>query len=367
MLAGLLATPSAMAGPQVPIDLRWEAPPGCPQEGDVRDLIQKLLGAGRHDNQLHAEGTITKTDRRFRLELVVHVRDLVGTRGIESKSGEDLAGASAVEMGLLVQSVEAAATPIPNGALPATSPSIRGPGNSASRSDGSKGSSSPETNDASPTKRSPDSVKADGKADAQGEAKAETPPEGYQRPWRVLVQAPLLALGVGPLPPPALGVGLSLGFAYAHWQVQLQGVSWQRQHVAATAFPGYGADVDRIAAAMWACRELRLFRFGFSPCFTAGMDRVSASGTGRSIVASQQHAIGANAGVGAQGRLYLAGWIRLLAAVGGEIELVRPQISIAGLGPLDPNPAAAPPAPSTPIYRFAPAAFTATLGLEWTL
>jgi hypothetical protein len=367
MLLGLLATVPAMAGPQVPIDLRWEAPPGCPQESDVRERIQKLLGSSRHDNQLRAEGTITKMDRRFRLELVVHVRELVGTRSIESSSCEDLAGAAAVEMGLLVHSAEAVAIPIPNEGVPATSSSAGGPGTSASRSDGTRGSSPPGTNSASPIKRPVDSVKADGNAEAQGEAKEETPPVESQRPWRVLFQAPLVALGVGPLPAPALGGGLALGFAYAPWQLQLQGLSWRRQNVAATAFPGYGADVDRIAAAMWACREFRLVPFGFSSCLTAGMDRVSASGTGRSIVASQQHALGANAGVGAQGRLYLASWLRLLVAVKGEIVLVRPQISIAGLGPLDPNPQAEPPAPPTPVYRFAPAAFSATLGLEWAL
>jgi hypothetical protein len=142
---------------------------------------------------------------------------------------------------------------------------------------------------------------------------------------------------------------------------------WQRQNVPASGFPGYGADVDRIAAALWACREYRLSWFGLSPCLVAGMERVSARGTGRHVVASPQHAIGASAGAGVQGRVYLARWIRLLAAVGGEVELVRPQILIDGLGPLDPDPLAEPPAPPTRVYRFAPAALTVALGLEWAL
>ena len=58
------------------------------------------------------------------------------------------------------------------------------------------------------------------------------------------------------------------------------------------------------------------------------------------------------AGAAIQGRLYLASWIRLLAAVGGQVELSRPRISIKGLGS---------------VYQFAPAALTLALGLEWIL
>jgi hypothetical protein len=46
MLLGLLATApeTAWAEAQPSIDLRWEAPPGCPQESDVRDRIQNASG-----------------------------------------------------------------------------------------------------------------------------------------------------------------------------------------------------------------------------------------------------------------------------------------------------------------------------------
>jgi hypothetical protein len=111
MILGLLTTAPAMAEPPPSLDIRWDAPPGCPQETDVRDRLQRLLGSGRHSSQLRAEGTITRIDRRFRLDLVVRVRDLVGTRSIESNACEDLAGAAAVELGLLIHSTEAAINP----------------------------------------------------------------------------------------------------------------------------------------------------------------------------------------------------------------------------------------------------------------
>ena len=52
ILLGLLVTTPAAAEPQPSIDMRWEAPPGCPQESDVRDRIQRLVGSGRHDSQV---------------------------------------------------------------------------------------------------------------------------------------------------------------------------------------------------------------------------------------------------------------------------------------------------------------------------
>ncbi len=356
MLLGLFATVTAMADPQPPIDIHWEAPPACPQESDVRDRLEKLLGSGRHDSHLRAEGTITRIDRRFRLDLVVRVRDLVGTRSIESNACEDLAGAAAVELGLLIHSAEATSEPNRPGTQTPSLPPAPGAEPSSSRSDGTASSSRSDGTEAHPAPgtvarpatRVPDGAKSESKA-AESEAKEQPPSEKSQRAWHALVQAPVLELGVGPLPQPARGIGLSLGLEYANWQLQFQGLSWQRQSI---SVPGYGANIDRVSAAFWGCRELRRSWFGFSPCLTVGMERVSATGTGPNIAPSTQHAMEMTAGAGFQSRIHMATWLSLFAAVGGQIELSRPQISVNGLGS---------------VYQFAPAAFVAALGLEWIL
>jgi len=359
ILLGLLATSTAMAEPQPSIDIRWEAPPDCPQESDVRDRIQKLLGSGRHDSHLRAEGTITRIDRRFRLDLVVRVRDFVGTRSIESSSCEDLAGAAAVELGLLIHSTEAALEPSRPGTPPQELSPVRGSEPSSSRSDGTDVHPSQGTSDTSPTVGAPNGGKSPSKTEAESEEREQPPSMESQRAWHALVQAPILELGVGPLPQPARGIGLSLGLEYASWQLQLKGISWQRQNVPAPGKPGYGADVDRVGTAFWGCRELRSSWFGLSPCVTVGVERVSATGTGLATERTQQ-AFGATLGAGAQGRVYLASWLRLLMAVGGQIELSRPQISIDGVG-----------APYTSerfeMFRFAPAALSVAVGVEWIL
>ena len=352
MLLGLLATAPAMAEAQPSINLRWEAPAGCPQESDVRDRIQNLLGSGRQSSHLRAEGTIARVDKRFRLDLVVRVRELVGTRSIESSSCEDLAGAAAVEIGLLVHSAEAAAEPIRPSTQPQTSSPGQGSEPSRSRSSGTDSRSSQKTSDTSPPEKASNGGKSESKTEDARAAEEQPPFVESQRAWHGLMQVPVVELGVGPLPQPARAIGLSLGIEYASWQLQLQGRSWQRQNVPAPGWPGYGADIDRMGATFWGCREFRASWVGFSPCLTVGMERVSAGGTGRNIAASTQHAMGMTAGTGIQGRLYLASWLRLLATVGGQVELSRPQISMKGVGS---------------VYQFAPAALSVAFGLEWIL
>jgi hypothetical protein len=255
-----------------------------------------------------------------------------------------------VEIALLVHSADAAPEPGRPVTQPQTSPPVRG--SEPSRSNGTDSRASQRTSDTSPTERASNGGKPESKTEAESEATVQPPSVAPQRAWHVLVQAPVLELGIGPLPQPDRGIGLSLGLEYANWQLQLKGISWQRQGVPEPGFPGYGADVDRLGVAFWGCREFRGSWVGFSPCLTAGMERVSASGTGRNIAPSTQHAIGMTAGAGIQGRLYLASWVRLLTTVGGQVELSRPEISMKGVGS---------------VYQFAPAALSVAVGLEWIL
>jgi len=368
LLLGLLAPAPVMAEAQPPIDLRWEAPPGCPQESDVRDRIQTLLGAARPSGPLRAEGTITRLDKVFRLDLVVRVRNLVGTRHIESNSCNGLAGAAAVELGLLIHSVEVALDPnrrstqaepaqAEQGEEPSSLPSLPSLPSGAPNA-----RPSPETNNANPAVRSANDTKSKREADIAKAAEAESTKVEAPRTWHALVQVPIVELDVGPLPKSSRGIGLSLGLEYAHWQLQLKGISWQRQNVPAPGFPGYGADVDRIGVASWGCREFRSVWFGLSPCITVGLERVSATGAGPNVAKGTRQLFEMSVGAGAQGRIYVASWLRLVVAAGGQIQLSRPQLSVAGAQPaayLEPY--------GFEVYRFAPAVGSIAVGLEWIL
>jgi hypothetical protein len=356
----LLASPVIAQQPPSPVDIRWQAPAGCPQEGDVRDRIRKLLGSKRPDSPLRAEGTIARTDGRFHLDLVVHAGDLVGTRSIEATSCDDLAGAAAVQLGLLIHSAEAAGEPNrasePSYTGAPTSPATGSSGSSGARSAGTAGQTRQDNTPTRSSDREQDSAKRENKPDLDREVEREekrpSPEADTPRSWHILLQAPLLLLSVGPLPKPSLGAGLALGFEQSGWQWQLQAGSWRRQNLPATELDVYGADVDRVSANVWACRELRYDWLGFSPCLTIGGERLSVRGTGRDIQPTTQTAFGATVGAGAQARIYPATWLSLFLAASAQIELSRPEISIKGIGPVE---------------NFAPVALFVAFGLEWIL
>jgi hypothetical protein len=341
----------------------------------VRGRIQRILGSGRHDSPLRAEGTVTRIDTRYRLELVVHVGEVTGTRSLTSKSCDDLAGAAAVEIALLVHSVETTAAPRRTDTEPLAAPPASGAEASPSTSGAQTAPTAPSTSAPSPDtrastieRREPEN-KTETKTKTKDEAEDETarevptaPIEEEPRSWHVLVQVPGVALGIGHLPSRSVGLGASLGLEYDRWQLQLHGRAWQGQSIAVSGFPGYVVDIDRMGASLWSCRESRFAWLGLSPCLAASVDRISGTGTGSGLVSTPQTKLGVSLGVGVQGRIHLASFLRLLATVAGEVELLRPEIVIDQLGRLAPGKQSTP-----PIYRFAPAALTATLSLEWAL
>ena len=326
----LVATPvRAQTGPA--IELAWQAPPGCPQQSDVRDRIQKLAGTPRPtDNRLSADGVISQTDDgHFRLELVVRTGGLVGGRSIDSKSCKDLAGAAAIALALLLRSPE----PFSKGELN----ELEAP--------------NAETGAAGLAPLAPAAPAAPPPARAR---RAEVPPPvaDSSRGWHVRLEAPLFVLGAGAMPHPSYGFALGAGASVGTWRFSLVAAEWLRQSLSAERFPGYGAELDHQSATLSLCRAIRSQLFEVAPCLTATLERVVARGTGNHITARSESATWLAPGAGAQGRLYLASWFSLLAVIGGEVEVSRPQISIDGIGN---------------IGQLGPAAFTVTVGSEWIL
>jgi hypothetical protein len=311
-------------------------------------------------------------DTRYRLELVVHVGEVTGTRSLTSKSCDDLAGAAAVEIALLVHSVETTSAPrrvdteqptAPPASGAEASPSTSSAQTASTAPSASTSAASPDTRASTIERKEPETkIKAETETESVREAPAAAPIEEDPRNWHVLVQVPGVAVGIGHLPSRSVGIGASLGLEYDRWQLQLHGRAWRGQSIAVPGFPGYVVDIDRMGASLWSCRESRFAWFGLSPCLAASVDRISATGTGSGLVSTPQTKLGVSLGAGLQGRIHLASFLRLLATVAGEVELLRPEIVIDQLGRLVPGKQSTP-----PIYRFAPAALTATLSLEWAL
>jgi hypothetical protein len=330
-LSVLLLTQAALAQTSSGGDLRWEAPSACPQQSDVRERIQKLVGSQKPaDNRLSADGAITETDDgRFHLKLVLHVGSLVGERALESKSCRDLAGAAAVTIALLMRSAE----PLSARDLELAVPS------------------------AEPDKPRPAPANVDVKASPPA------PPARSARSVRALLQAPLVVLSLGPLSRPSLGLALGVGVSFESWRFSLELAEWLRQKLPAKEVLSYSfaAEVDRRTASLWACHAFRSPPFEVAPCITMSLQHISAQGTGDHIQPHTRESTWLAPGAGAQAQLYLASWFSLIAGVNGEIEAARPQISLAGINGITSSNV------SDEIGRVAPGAVTIMLGSEWIL
>jgi hypothetical protein len=320
-------------------DLTWKAPAGCPQQAEVRQRIDTLVGAAKPmKDPLRAEGSITQTeDARFRLKLVVRSGELVGERNIESASCADLAGAAAVTLGLLLRSEEPLGdlADLPSqGSAAATEPSSPAP---APRESG---------------ETQPERGEDENRSEEGASPSARDAGDSSAGAFHGLVQAPLVALSLGPLPEPSFGLGLAGGVSFANWRFLFEGQKWWEQSIAAEDFPGFGADVERITGTVRGCRELRWQRFAVAPCLTLSIEHVAVSGTGPGLVPSSQGATWLAPGAGVQGLLPLTSWLSLVASIDGRIEASRPQITIEGLGE---------------VTQLGAGAVTVIVGSEWIL
>jgi hypothetical protein len=140
-------------------------------------------------------------------------------------------------------------------------------------------------------------------------------------------------------------VGLEGGF----WSLRLLGQWFATQAVAAPVQP-YGADVKRLAAALWGCWDLHHGAWTFSPCLEASVTHLQATGYGPFLRPATQSEASFGAGGGAIGRLQASRWMSLLVSAGVQVELTRPRIVLGTIGT---------------VRQLAPVSATVQLGPEW--
>jgi hypothetical protein len=364
-LSGWFVSASAFGQPAGALTLRWEAPAGCPQQSEVKSRIRKLSGSSHSSaTVLEAEGTITQTgSTRFHLKLVTRSGNLVGERNLDATSCENLSGAAAVSLALLLRSEEplragdlsgqpSSATEL--GGAQQTEPSSADANLGKLPENGKQPERSP-ANDSPAAKRSPVSKSpfvAAPEADPDTVQRPIKPPPRTPRTWQLRAQLPLATLSFGPLPDPSWGVAFAGGVSFDSWRISLGGTAWRRQDVASEQAPGYGAEVARLTGSFRACQALTHSTFEVAPCLVLSLEHISARGTGGDITARSEQATWLGVGPGAQGRLYLASWFSLLLGVDAQFQTARPVISIGGVGNLG---------------QLGSAAFVTTLGSEWIL
>jgi hypothetical protein len=304
------------------VQLSWHAPAGCPGVEDVRARIRELAGdATATDTPLRAEATVVRSSiGRWQLKLIVHADELVGVRELDANACEDLAAATAVNLALLL-----GATPPPMAAV-APAPAI--------------------APDARVTSAPPPRPALAARPPASAE------PDDPRRSLHALLQLPLLAASIGPLPRPSWGAALAAGIQLQQWRVFVAGGAWLRQQLTAASASDTGAHVDRIELGVRACYAFSFARFELAPCAALSLQHIWARGEGGRVSARTAQASWLGPALGAQARLALTDWFGLVAQLDAQLQTARPRIAIDGVGR---------------VGQLGPAAFTFWVGSEWIL
>jgi hypothetical protein len=316
---------------ELPIELSWRAPPECPQREVVLSRARALLGAkAPTTSSVRAEGEIQTRGDGFELKLAVD-EGRGGERKVWARQCDELGSAAAIALVLLLTSNTA------QDQRPGTG---TGTGSNGSTSQDSK----PAQDGVPPSTPAKEQTTQPAPVDPSRPPSPERP-----RAWRVLAEAPQLAVGLGPLPKPTLGLGVGLGFQGEGWSLRVLGQWYSAQAVEAPV-PGYGANVKRAAAGLWACSDLKRGAWSLSPCAQSMVVHLRATGYGPFLRPATQTETSFAVGVGAIGRVQALDWLAFMVGVGAQVELSRPIILLRTVGV---------------VRQLAPVSGILQLGPEW--
>jgi hypothetical protein len=325
----LALVPRSVAAQTLPIELTWQAPPECPAKDAVLSRARSLLGTkATKVDKVRADGTIRKSDERYELTLLINENGQIGERRVWARQCDELSGAAAISLVLLLTSGHDSA---------ASGSDVAQPGGAGAGAGSPSTPSGASQNDPTPPEATP-------------APPSDSPrPSDSHRSWRLLASAPLLAFGIGPLPKPSIGLGAGIGLQGRAWSVRVVGQWYTSQAVAAPLQP-YGADVKRIAAGLWGCWDLQRSGWSFSPCLRGTLTHMSATGYGPFVQPATQTQTWFGVGVGAIGRLQAMENLALTVGAGVQVELSRPVILLKTLGT---------------VRQLAPLSAIVQLGPEW--
>lgn len=315
--AALLWANGAMAA-EPPVHLTWQAPPECPQREAVLEQVYTMLGASSSKlTPLGATGVIERRSAGFELRLAIE-EGRGGERRVFAQRCDELGGVAAVALVLLLTSsgVESKKTEIEGSERPPQKPPSL----------------------AKPPQPSTDTETAP--------VVAAAPPRERLR-W--LVDAPLFALGIGPLPKPYPALGLGFGVERGPLSLRVVG-QWGVAQELPAGTGGYGVEVRRASAGIWGCAELMRRPLSVSPCLQASLTHIYGTGYGPSLRAASEGETSAAVGVGALSRWRIHDRVALLVGGSAQAELSRPVLLLKPLGV---------------VHQLASFSATLLLGPEW--
>jgi hypothetical protein len=278
LAAMLWAQPStalAAPAPDLPIDLRWEAPAGCPSAATVRANVARGLPAMPAGvAPLVASVVVRARDAdRWQAALDLRGEDWTATRTLEGASCAAVSDAAGLVIGLALTS-ELAARPV---------------------------------------------------------VVARPPPSPPTAP-RLSTPVVSLALGgeSGTLPSATTGASLAAGWRWTHARAELRASLFRSRAGTVAAFPDTGGDLSLASLAVRGC-ALWGWTVSLGPCVLGGVDRVSGSGTGPiATVSVTSDAPFLAAGLALEWRW--SRWVAGVLSAEAAIPLVRARFSVENVG-----------------------------------
>lgn len=285
---------------QVPVDLTWEAPAGCPRQRDVQQKVLELLGTTVNEvkNPLRVQGSIETLGERYKLTLLIERSLARGTRVIESDDCGSLGLAAAVVSALLLQKELALGRELSESEIEGTS------------------SQKPQK----PDERAPQGAAGQAKQAAALPAPSSersksgaTPPQQVEpNTWRWLLRVPEMRFDFSTLPKGSLGVGLGLGVKYGTWRALAVGTWFMPQETTASGTYPHRDQFRRRTLDVVGCYGWRLGSVEVAPCALASADDVSASASGEWLISRDQRVTWLSFGGGISGFLLLNRYLSLV-------------------------------------------------------
>lgn len=292
------------------LDLHWQAPPPCPSDAAVREQIAELH-AGREGEvpalrALRAEARVTEIDGSFHLDLLLIDGSLLGRRTFVGASCEEVAGAAAVAIALLLRS--RASEENAEGGAALADPA-------------------PETSGASPTGGT--APARAGNADSAERASAGH--EVGQR-LRLIVSLPSVEFGLAALSRASVGLGGGLGIERGRLRFVLSGIWRPQLGLRVADLPGASALVGRVSASLVTCVWLTTGPLQAAPCWSTTGHYLSATAEGPGISSTSATSAWLALGPALLGRWRLSKQVALNGRAGLELQTARPILAIDGLG-----------------------------------
>jgi len=271
-------TPAPVTPAPVAIELRWEAPAGCPDLETARAGIMRGLPptpTGMEPMQVDVVVSALDADH-WRAALALRGPDWTATRTLKGATCEAVADAAGLVIGLALMS-ELQAREVVVAPLPTPTP---------------------------------------------------PPPPPLSTPTPTLALA--LAHDVGTLPSATTGGTLALGWRWARTRVDLGASLFESRAGTVAGQPETGAKLALASVGARAC-YLRGAALALGPCLGAGVDRLRGQGTG-SIMVDEVTNFAPFLAAGLQGEWRLSRWVAPFVTVGATIPLVRARFSVKDIG-----------------------------------